>query len=695
MMQPEGAIAPWPGRDEQDRRDERLACCWQGAAALPDECARPHEWTRSAVDTPLVWLDETTRMPAAGAGEPMLVALGASPPAAAIQALLAAADAGARVYVLASPGTAGSGARASQPDVMDVLAGRAHARVLVRHVRGLPCTAVLTRRGHQAGVFLGPPAAPARWWLRLSPDQGQALFQALVHLFWHQAEDEAWTGAGPLRFQAPGQRPFDVPLPDAGAAARLIAAWPGAPDMSPDACPDVSLDVWHAPDGRLPARGRPNILVVPPSGSGQEALCEAVDAGATVIHADTGLPLLTTDGRAGALHQPGDRWHLRLALAPDQALALAQIVGTAASAAPWELRVRPAVGELAGHIWLPGADAPAVPLDRQELSCGRVTATSLRAMPETLPASKPAPHALARAAVWTWTVDPPRAPAGAREDALVRAWRDLDAQVDDRLARARARLEDIEGQAGLLGRTFTALAGALLGFGRTRDALRRQAGELGSSPPSARGPEGASELLRQLAALEQDIDRLDGNMDEAGRKAHEEQERAQQRSAWAAERTKAEARLPGVREQRERLEQELARVQADEAALPTIEDKADRKARKAKLHNDRHRVEQRIKRLESDENALRRTLAEDFVFRPAAARAAAMPTASRGAPFVPAARPPARTGAAPAEALPAAGALVADRGKRYLIIDRWDDLACGEAEAERLGAMLVAPAEDA
>ena len=45
----------------------------------------------------------------------------------------------------------------------------------------------------------------------------------------------------------------------------------------------------------------------------------------------------------------------------------------------------------------------------------------------------------------------------------------------------------------------------------------------------------------------------------------------------------------------------------------------------------------------------------------------------------------------PSEALPEVGVLRSQKNKRYLTIDRWEDLDLGETVASRLQASLVAP----
>lgn len=99
-------------------------------------------------------------------------------------------------------------------------------------------------------------------------------------------------------------------------------------------------------------------------------------------------------------------------------------------------------------------------IDCQAAPCGRAPAPSLRAMAGTPPSTRPAPALLARAVRWTWTVDPPRVPASAREDALVSAWKALDDDAARRLGEARASLATTATQAGSLGERFAALAGA-------------------------------------------------------------------------------------------------------------------------------------------------------------------------------------------------------------------------------------------
>jgi hypothetical protein len=614
-----------------------------------------------------------------------LLMLSAHVPAGAVEAMLGAAERGARVYVLASPGF-GEGA------LEHGLSQRRDARVLVRRLEGLPVSCALARRGERAGVWLGPgPDQAPRWWLPLSPAQGEALFRAALYLFWHEAEEEAWTGGGPLRFQRALERPFDVPPPHGSTPVSLSRSGPAL---------DVEAgDLLHLPSTELAMRGdsRPGVLFHPAQSQGLEPLAALARAGTRVCWEELGLPPFHGNDRRAVLEPTSGTWTLRLALEPAQAGALHQLALLGHERATWKLRTDLPLAEVRGEVWLPGAPALQQRLDAVELGAGSVQASEPRQMPDSAPKQWPPPPELALNVTYRWKVHPPRQPTGASEAPLVREWRQLDTHVEQRLKALRERLARADERSGFLEKTFAALAGPLLGFGRTRKDLLQEVDEVSKRKPSAQGREGARALLTTLAALESRAEKLTDDMGQAEQKAREDQEREEQRKVFDQKRRDAKVLLADLQRQLEDLRPQLAakeeeKRQADEALKKSPKDK-DLKARADSLGGDTFHLQKQRKHLESQLKSAEQTLKQEFEFRPSRPSTPPSKEAARPARgFIPDA-PPRASDDVPAEALPSVGRLMQHKSERYLVISSWEELSGGERDAERLKARLVAPPE--
>lgn len=672
---PQGRITPLERSEEQDRRDQRLPCAWVAARSsagpathLPREAGAP-----GAPLGPIAAAARHVRID----GPSLFVALAAAVPPEALEAVHAAAARRARIYALVADDPEGT--RTLDRVLPD------GGQLLVRRVRRLPASFLLGHRGQGGVLFAGPPGAAPAWYLCLSRAQQDALWRVALRWFWHEADGEAcWTGAGRPQFVSPSARPFDVPLPAPGAPVHVAS---GGFERPP------SHTLWHAPDATLPPSGHGlRVVMVPPSGAAHDALRGLSCDGAAVLHADTRLPFFSAGAGAGVLELArGPAAHrLRVLLEPAQAAVLEHLVGAAAARPTWRFCVSPALGELSGPVWLPGAAAPAELIDCQTVPCGRVTATALRAMPEAVPSRRPEAAPLARTVRWTWTVDPPRAPAGAREDALVNAWRTIDTDVARRLGDVRARLAAAADHQGSLGTKFAALASALLGFRRTGDTLAQRLDELAAGAPSSLGPSGAVALLGRLEALEAATRDLGQDLAQAEAKAREDQDREQQRQAWQKRHDDAVAELSRIQAEHEAADRQLEAIHAALGNLSDVPEK-DRKARKQMLRSEQHRLEKRGDQLTARASELRRRIEQPFEFHPQSQPARA-PAQTGGNRYVPRAEP-VEAVAVPGEPLAAVGSLRADRGTRYLVIEQWEHLDPGEAEARRLGAQLVAPEE--
>jgi hypothetical protein len=685
MTHPSGAIAPWLRSMTVPRGDVRLPVCWVRAPWARAEAGARRDVLSPLELSPFLPLQANVRN-ASLDGDSLAFILGPKPPPDAIEAMLFAADRGARVYVLAGPGF-GEGQR-------DVgLRERAQARVLVRTLSGLPVSAILSGRGVRAGVWLGraPDEAPS-FWLPLSAAQGEALFQTFLHLFWHEAQEEAWTGSGPLVFQKVPPRPFDVPLPGPRAPVRLED--PKAPALS-----GVPGDACYLPlSATLPdSASRPAVLFTPARAAGQDALAALARAGTRVVWQDLGLPAFRVGAAAGAMECASASLRLRISLEPEQAAALHRLAVHAAQHAAFQLGAGIALSEIQGDAWLPGRPSPEPLITSVDCPTKPVDAIELRAVTTTDTTSRPEPPPLALAVVYRWKVLPPRVPSGVKPADLVDAWNKLDADVEKQIGAARARLVDLEAKEGALGRKFTALAGALLGFGRTRAELRRTVDELSGAPPSRLGPEGARGLLRRLVDAEAGVARLAGEVIEEGRKASEAAERDQQQRAWEEEKQRARQALAACRAELTQAEQRRDEAYQELATLTEGGDavaQKDRKARRSKLEDDAARLSTRIREVEARIEGHEKALAAAFVFRASSAPGAgSAPARIDGPRFVPGPPPRPPEQAVPGDALPEVGQLVQREGIRYLIITQWEELDRGEACAQRLSARLVAPME--
>ncbi|MCA9706516.1 MAG: glycosyltransferase [Myxococcales bacterium] len=319
----------------------------------------------------------------------------------------------------------------------------------------------------------------------------------------------------------------------------------------------------------------------------------------------------------------------------------------------------------------------------------------LRAMAESSPEEWPAPHPLALTVRYRWRVRPPCVPAKAREDALVGRWRDLDERWRSRVGQLEEALEAIDDHRGRLVSTFARLEPAALGFGRTAEELRHEHAAVAACLPSQAGAEDAHGLLQRLAVLEDRAHQLHRMQEEAKHEAHLADERDRQRAAW-------EAQVAEARRERPRTQSALREVEGREASLheqlTAVEHelgvsglgkraRKDLDARRRKLGDELERQRRKIRELRSELATFEERIDEPFAFVELVSLGPA--TKQAGARFVPAVVKSVEL-EVPDEDLPEVGALRRLKGQRYLVLDAWEHLDRGEAEAERLGARLVA-----
>jgi hypothetical protein len=642
----------------EPRADARLPTAWIGGAT-----GQPR-WTDGA------WLTRTPGKAVPPPNGPVLVLLGESSEDAR-DALLAHAAAGTRVYALVGPGW---GKERADSQVLQA------PRVLVRRLAEVPASAV--HAGTEARLWLG-----GGFILRLDPTQADELRQNFLRLFWHEATEEAWSGGHQFVWRPARERPFDVPAVPASASLR----WdPADARLSGDACGALV----HL-NGGLPPDSAPVRLWIPAGPQHHDRLAKLVQAGVEVLWADRGLPDLQVNSDSGEVLLPGTRGRLRVRLTAQQAPEVARLLEAPPA---WQFQANVCLGEAshrAAQFWLPG-EAAARGLEAEQIvEVPDVLASSLRELPVTAPASVPAPQPLALAVRYQWTVVPPRVPTGAEEDALVGRWRKLDDDWTARLARVREALVAAEGDRGRIGRAFSRLVSAMLGFERTHGGLLTRVSTLEEQRPSAAGPRGAPALLAQLVEIEDAARKLQADLDEAERRAREDAEREKQQVAWQSRVDAASRDLADRRTAQATAESRRATIAAE---LRGIEDsltsadkdtKKDLNANQRKLSDDLQRTNKEITRLRGEITALEQQAAEQFEFR--------QPPAPTGRPtqpggrFVPSASSARPASNVPDEALPEVGSLRSQKGQRYLVLEEWEQLATGEKAAARLAAKLVAP----
>lgn len=663
-----GPIRPITHSHVVDRSDERLPSAWIGGIDPPVRTTQAATLTRE-IESPATPPQRST---------PVLVMLTGDHPAAT-RALLHAADAGARVYVLAPPRW---GEAKSDPG----LASRRRAMVLIRRAPDIPATAVLG--GGVAWLWFGPPhTGPAPWRLGLDAHQAAALRQLFLRLFWHHAIDEAWTGAADLAFRPASERPFDVPeLPDA-APVRLL---PGSPSLGTG--PRGAL--VHLTAGEPPTDG-PKRLWFIPSGDHHTRLLGLLHGGCEIVAGTLDLPDLFVAGSAGRALLPGTHGRLAVDLNATQAADAARILGGEPA---WRFAADVRLGDHAGRsdlrFWLANASSAAPLQPDQPLSVGDLAADTLRAALTLRPASWPAPQPLALRAVYSWQAVPPRLGAGSSEDPLITRWRELDEDHTRRIAQAREELTSADSHRSRVGKAFSRLMNAMLGFERAQKTVERTLSELDRTRPSVAGPSGAHDLLTKLADAEKRVGQLRGDLVEAERKATLEDERARQERAWKESVETARRAIETCNSElttcKERVLELNTALAALEAEIKTADPNKtkDLHARKKRDTDQRTTHEKRIRTLVAEIAGHEKRRDAPFEFNPPATTGPR--AAPAGARFIPTSTATPAPTPIPTEALPEVGALRVHKRQRYLAIERWEDLTIGEQDAARLQARLVA-----
>lgn len=653
--------------DHVERRDNvQLPSAWIGGASSPGTVAG------------LSWLQHAERSEPSVVDKdsPVLVML-TSESSPAFTDLLAHGESGARVYVLV-PSEWGKG-------VVDERL-LACSKILIRRIPEVPATGVHCINGTK--LWLGRMASDlSPWRLRLDSSQAESFRQVFLRLFWHEAIEETWTSGQKLSFRVAGERPFDVPGLPHSAPIRLLP-----PNARLDA--DIKCDLLHIANSP-PPQTTLRRLWINASGEHHSQLSHLARAGAQVVWEDQNLPDLAFGEHESIALLPGIRARLSIKLTQEQAKDVKLILE---KPAVWNFHTDVCLGDHVygdDRLWLANETAARPVETEQVLHVADVQADSLRNVFTSTPGVWPAAQPLALAVRYRWTVIPPRLPAGAEEDALAGRWRKIDEDWKTQLDRLRETLQSTEGDRGRIGKSFTRLVSAMLGFERKQSALLAEVTSMQSKRPSADGPASAPAMLSRLVEIEEQIRMLQGDLKETESKAREDEEREKQETAWRSRVGLASRALPLRRMELADAEGRLSTTASELASidetLKTEEVAAnkDHKARRQKLSDELIKLEKTINHIRGEVDGLGQQAAERFEFKPPATPT--MRPSHQEKRFVPSNSTTRTSAFAPDEALPAVGALRRQQGQRYLVIEKWEDLNLGEQEAVRLNAKLVAP----
>lgn len=634
-----------------DRRDERLKQAW---VRRPQEVPR---WRGGTWVTPTVELRR--------GDDPILLFLGkAESLHEALFDAINAAREDNHIYVILEDG------------MEDLLIFLESTRALIRKVPVL----------HVTGVYDGSAAQVAighNLFMRLDEGQSASLRQHFLRSFWHEATEEAWHDGDDFVWRkVGGERPFDIPR----LSPKGDLSW-----ADQQTKPDSNWEYIHRADEVLPEEPARRLWINPGPQHHTE-LARHVEQGSSVVWDDHGLPEVGLKRDCGELVLGPTS--LRFRLNEGQTHDLKTLLN---SQTPWEFLTDVRLGDFAdtdSQFWLSGEKSAEELIPRRSVTLPHETALTLDTMNETPPREIPISHPLALEFQYTWTVQPPRLPKGSKEDDLVLDWGKIDRDWKNRLAKLETTLKENQDKRGRLRERFTSLVREMLGFDHSHKALQDEANRLEQLVPSMGGPREALDWFRSLGELEQKVSELAANVAEAETKAKEEEERENQRQAFEAARKEAQEGLPKSRERLKQIEESQEQRERD---LELIEEElrsADKKtrrdlgAKKKKLTDEKERDSKQIKSLQSQIAALKAKSEEEFIFKP---QSSTMNTKRTSGGFVPQESTKKEDPQLPQDALPQVGVLRSHKGRRFLVIENWEEHALGKTEAARLSAELLAP----
>lgn len=381
----------------------RLPTAWVGGLAAALEWSGGH------------WLSDTAEaLPEADAGfanKPVLLLLRSIWPAivAAVRRYVAA---GARIYILVDEGERG---------VADLLKSQAPTRIIVRHLAGIPATAIYTQS--MAWLWLSEDLT-----LRLADEQVERLRLFFLRLFWHESSQQIHLSAEGTERTEVAERPFDVPPLGPSSPLHLLSAEESMRWLRADS------RIFYLRESPLPERA--HILWCPVVAHTHQALAQRLEAGtAQILCSNWSLPEVQLSDTGGALLFSGPGARLLVRLYAPQAQELAQLLEQAPPT--WRFAVDVLAdpqSDPALCYWLPDEAQGRPAQQQQQISLGSIQAPSIRATTQTQPPlSLPPPDPLIAATHYEWWSAPPRLPVGAQRDPLDAHWAHIEGFLRERI----------------------------------------------------------------------------------------------------------------------------------------------------------------------------------------------------------------------------------------------------------------------
>lgn len=657
----QGPITKISRENAVDRSKEKLPSVWVKSQAGSKPVLDLKHFGSPAA--PLVQANPTS---------PVLIMLGEHD-LAVYQTLLIQAKTGARVYVLV-----GQGWSKGQGD-KELLAC---PTVLIRKIPEVPVTGLFAN--DRAALWIGPKGS-----LSLDPQQSAAFRHLFLRLFWHQATEEAWTGAEKLSWRSAQERPFDVPELGAGGPLQLAPA-------NASLEPKGEKALYHSTSSSAPVTPFRRLWIKPNSGHHSE-LAKLAGKGTEIVWDDLGLPEVLVERDRGEILLPGSTHRLKVVLDQEQTVELTSLLKQQQT--QWCFRLEQVLGDEClsnANLWLPGDKESRTRLPEQLISHDDIRAESLRMVTATSPASWKAPDPLALTVRYHWSALPPTLPDGSDEDQLVLNWRKVDQTFQNRIGELELALKRMgENQQSLAGGLGKWLAN-MLGFTSNRTQLNADLISLKSKTPSLCGPVDATKLLTSLDDVANRCQTLGADLEKAGKDAQLKKEEEEQRSIWEEKRSGEQKNLKDAQLNQEQDNTKLHRITAKlgdiqaKLADASESDAKDLKVEKDKLSDEETKLTKGLKDLRSQIDSLNKNLEQSFVFKPSAK--SDFKGGKSAGHFIPEAVKTAPRLDLPKEALPSVGELrcVKKTQKRYLVIETWEQLDQGESDATRLKAELVA-----
>lgn len=473
----------------------------------------------------------------------------------------------------------------------------------------------LVANGSTGRLFLGAPGQARRWALHLDKEGAQSLFQAFSWMFWHRSTLEAIPGATPGGFQ----RCLSAPWPEPSATVIPLAR--GVLHARNDMLPMLPFpELVVSPDG-LPWPGNPASVLAPPTQTPFELLRDQSARGASIAWTSLDLPRLSLTRQRLALSLEEGPLRLQLECESQDAIALRHSLEDIVRQPEWCFYPERKLMDVQGPIWMEGARAAVSVDDRHVRRLGTLQADNLDNMQLLQPMQWPPPEKPSRLWRFTWEVEPPRVPSGAREARLVQDWRRLDEYVvaqGEALRRQLKGMEEEETKSGLLTR--------LVGLVKPWDSVKRKRQQIADQLDEiledkvSRRPTEAADLLSRLRTQQEAMRTLRSEARAAEEREElrlvEEKQRAQyeaERKGKQSQLEVLEARLQTVKasQQEKTTEKEQAALAlAHEEQLWTERQEAEQKERSAASESERQALEAKQSALKETVRTLRNQLSK-------------------------------------------------------------------------------------